>query len=479
MIASPETQRTPDLTPVSSPGEVTPAHHPQIQTKSSKYIKYLCAEDKVTLQRWVTGCRIAKSFATQGVVMGIADTVGYLDYIASKYGRIIKDNYDNLMRDIVEEDLETLANARSFSIGSMARAAVSPDSPLREEACSERRDSGLTITAGCSPHPRQESSCGVSPECTATPTDQHIAFFDADAPVGTIKRKPSMTPKIPLTSTTRTLAKQSSVELADSAGIYDTVGRKQLTGSLGRASGSRMSLRRSQTDEHISSSLSKKCSVPSKALPLRNPEQLFILQPADGPLAANEDLAGLESFPPPPPPLQLADVLSWPSTSSLNSLPPPPSEVATPTNSPGSTTPTNSPPAVPPKPGRSHVIYAEPACDVESKQPCSDEWPKDPPTRQKPPPPKRSESTRLSSHAQQSPPDVFLRDLQRVMEKKWKVAQQLSSQPTATPHEILGFRDPCCLPPSTSDCTTGSFRRKPPPPPPKRSDATQLTRNVC
>lgn len=446
--------------------------HPQIQTKSSKYIKYLCAEDKVTLQRWVTGCRIAK------------------------YGRIIKDNYDNLMRDIVEEDLETLANARSFSIGSMARAAVSPDSPSREEACSERRgstDSGLTITAGCSPHPRQESSCGVSPECTATPTDQHIAFFDADAPVGTIKRKPSMTPKIPLTSTTRTLAKQSSVELPDSAGIYDTVGRKQLTGSLGRASGSRMSLRRSQTDEHISSSLSKKCSVPSKASPLRNPEQLFILQPAvhDGPLAANEDLAGstlsLESFPPPPPPLQLADVLSWPSTSSLNSLPPPPSEVATPTNSPGSTTPTNSPPAVPPKPGRSHVIYAEPACDVESKQPCSGEWPKDPPTRQKPPPPKRSESTRLSSHAQRSPPaglaackppDVFLRDLQRVMEKKWKVAQQLSSEPTATPHEILGFRDPCCLPPSTSD--DGSFRRKiPPPPPPKRSDATQLTRNVC
>ncbi|KAL1434719.1 hypothetical protein MTO96_011420 [Rhipicephalus appendiculatus] len=79
-------------------------HTPQIQTKSSKYIKYLCAEDKLTLQRWVTGCRIAK------------------------YGRIMKDNYDNLMRDIVEEDLETLAHARSFSISSMARAAVSPDS---------------------------------------------------------------------------------------------------------------------------------------------------------------------------------------------------------------------------------------------------------------------------------------------------------------------------------------------------------------
>jgi len=35
--------------------------HPRLQqSKSSKYIKYLCAEDDVTLQRWVVGIRIAK-----------------------------------------------------------------------------------------------------------------------------------------------------------------------------------------------------------------------------------------------------------------------------------------------------------------------------------------------------------------------------------------------------------------------------------
>uniref|UniRef100_L7M7E1 Putative pico n=1 Tax=Rhipicephalus pulchellus TaxID=72859 RepID=L7M7E1_RHIPC len=442
--------------------------HPQIQTKSSKYIKYLCAEDKLTLQRWVTGCRIAK------------------------YGRIMKDNYDNLMRDIVEEDLETLAHARSFSISSMARAAVSPDSgspELASPSSSERRgsaDSGLTVTASSA---LQESSSGVSPERTATPTEQQIAFFDADAPVGTIKRKPSMTPKIPLTNTTRTLAKQSSVELPDNAGIYDT--RKSLMGSLGRASGGRMSLRRSQTDDRIctSATLSRKASLPSNVRrpPACSPERHILVQPAPNDAPNNapndtlDDLAGstlsLDSFPPPPPPLQLGDVLSWPSTSSLNSLPPPPSELATPTNSPDSTTPTHSPPT---------PIYADPVCSVA----CSEEQVV---VRQKPPPPKRSESTRLSSSAWRSspagpvtcskPPDVFLRDLQRVMEKKWKVAQQLSSEPTATPHEILGFRDPCCLPPpSTLECATdeGSCRRKiPPPPPPKRSDATQLTRKVC
>ncbi|XP_075747832.1 ras-associated and pleckstrin homology domains-containing protein 1-like isoform X2 [Rhipicephalus microplus] len=441
--------------------------HPQIQTKSSKYIKYLCAEDKLTLQRWVTGCRIAK------------------------YGRIIKENYDNLMRDIVEEDLETLAHARSFSINSMARAAVSPDSGSPELACpssSERRgsaDSGLTITASSA---QQESCSGVSLELTATPTEQQqIAFFDADAPVGTIKRKPSMTPKIPLTNTTRTLAKQSSVDLPDNAGIYDT--RKSLTGSLGRVSGGRMSLRRSQTDERIcaSATLSRKTSLPSNARPPScSPERHVAVPPAPehAPNIGANDLAGstlsLESFPPPPPPLQLGDVLSWPSTSSLNSLPPPPSELATPTNSPDSVTPTHSPPA---------PIYADPICSVAR----SEERPslQHVVVRQKPPPPKRSESTRLSSSAWRSspagpvtcskPPDVFLQDLQRVMEKKWKVAQQLSSEPTATPHEILGFRDPCCLPPPGTECADdGTFRRKiPPPPPPKRSDATQLTRKVC
>ena len=33
--------------------------HPQIQ-KESQYIKYLCCEDKSTMNLWVTGIRIAK-----------------------------------------------------------------------------------------------------------------------------------------------------------------------------------------------------------------------------------------------------------------------------------------------------------------------------------------------------------------------------------------------------------------------------------
>ncbi|KAL1434720.1 hypothetical protein MTO96_011421 [Rhipicephalus appendiculatus] len=88
-----------------------------------------------------------------------------------------------------------------------------------------------------------------------------------------------------------------------------------------------MSLRRSQTDERICASLSRKASLPTNARPPScSPERHVVVRPA--PDDAPNNLAGstlsLELFPPPPPPLQLGDVLSWPSTSSLNSLPPPP-----------------------------------------------------------------------------------------------------------------------------------------------------------
>ncbi|GIY74337.1 hypothetical protein CEXT_629581 [Caerostris extrusa] len=89
------------------------------------------------------------------------------------------------------------------------------------------------------------------------------------------------------------------------------------------------------------------------------------------------------------------------------------------------------------------------------------------------------------------------------MEKKWKVAQQLSVDLAATPSEILGFRDPCYLPPVSQSQTLGPSppppfhnmrprsssqsrqrksyedsatpKKRPPPPPPKRSETTQLS----
>lgn len=71
--------------------------HPRLQEpKSSKYIKYLCAEDQQTLERWIVGMRIAK------------------------YGKRVMDNYRALIDELAQEDLDILAHARSFSVSSIA-----------------------------------------------------------------------------------------------------------------------------------------------------------------------------------------------------------------------------------------------------------------------------------------------------------------------------------------------------------------------
>lgn len=54
----------------------------------------------------------------------------------------------------------------------------------------------------------------------------------------------------------------------------------------------------------------------------------------------------------------------------------------------------------------------------------------------KPPPPRRSENTRLSSGPLPEPEPDFLKDLQRVMQRKWQVAQKCKQEPTTTPHEV-------------------------------------------
>ncbi|KAJ8968734.1 hypothetical protein NQ317_004656 [Molorchus minor] len=71
--------------------------HPRLQEpKSTKYIKYLCAQDQKSLERWMVGMRIAK------------------------FGKQLMDNYRSLMDELAQEDLDILAHARSCSASSIA-----------------------------------------------------------------------------------------------------------------------------------------------------------------------------------------------------------------------------------------------------------------------------------------------------------------------------------------------------------------------
>ncbi|XP_072029886.1 uncharacterized protein [Amphiura filiformis] len=77
--------------------------HPQIQQKS-KYIKYMCAEDYRSCQRWITGIRIAK------------------------YGKALLDNYNDTQREMSEyaSSIESMSQSSlgdSSSISSMHSSA--------------------------------------------------------------------------------------------------------------------------------------------------------------------------------------------------------------------------------------------------------------------------------------------------------------------------------------------------------------------
>ena len=75
--------------------------HPKLQEpKCTKYIKYLCAEDQSTLDRWIIGIRIAK------------------------HGRQLMDNYRVLVDELAQEDLDLLAHARSCSVSSIVVQSI-------------------------------------------------------------------------------------------------------------------------------------------------------------------------------------------------------------------------------------------------------------------------------------------------------------------------------------------------------------------
>lgn len=101
------------------------------------------------------------------------------------------------------------------------------------------------------------------------------------------------------------------------------------------------------------------------------------------------------------------------------------------------------------------------------------------------------------------PSTAFLQDLQRVMRRKWQVAQKCKLDQTTTPHEVLGFRDvPDYKETNVSNWVAEHYGgqnlyenvyrpggiqiapgiqltpvKKRPPPPPPRAETTQLSTN--
>ncbi|CAG9859229.1 unnamed protein product [Phyllotreta striolata] len=163
--------------------------HPRLQEpKSTKYIKYLCAEDQASLERWMVGMRIAK------------------------FGKRLMDNYRSLIDELAQEDLDILAHARSCSVSSIAvhsfpSNVTTPTQGYQSSEAgygtqSETYSTSTDMSTGR--HSRASSSSSSGCMSDGAPSSCENAF-DSEFPMGTIKRKPSMKPSLPLTNITRQL----------------------------------------------------------------------------------------------------------------------------------------------------------------------------------------------------------------------------------------------------------------------------------
>lgn len=414
-----------------------------------KGMKMLCAEDTETLEKWIMCCRIAK------------------------YGKKLIENYKNLIDDLAREDLDKIASTR-LSFTPIASSINADKLSVGSQNGRLSRASTSSSSSGC----LSDDNNGFENEFTT----------------GTIKRKPTIKANLPLTSKTRQLIK----EVDDSASRNDESNDGTLTRrSRTHSSSSNGTLKRQGSRCSFDSMKSITPSTPEepfKSLAMKTSDSID-----SGKLMScmTDSMLSL----PPPPPEVTNDCAMSASTLSLNSLPlpAPPDEVmlkemtkdesqkSAPqiivpqpiySSMPASSIPEvepiyktilkappyKSPPpvknvkyAVPPPVPQKTVSFADspqsPPVVLRKKVCFDDQIEKIPlsPTRNsevKPPPPVRAVSTQLTNGSPKrladspcNPPQDFWQDLQRVMSKKWSVAQKCKVDTKVTPAEVLGFRD--------------------------------------
>ncbi|XP_011162025.1 abnormal cell migration protein 10 isoform X2 [Solenopsis invicta] len=308
--------------------------HPRLQQpKSTKYIKFLCAEDNASLERWMVGIRVAK------------------------YGRQLMENYRALVDELAQEDLDLLAHARSCSVSSIAtppnQTQYNTTNDNARQFAENTRHSNETVIAttrqydgqrqSYNPEQRQSynndgrlsrASSSSSSGCLSdgAPSSCEVAFECGEFPTGTIKRKPSMNPKLPLTSITRQLKEVGETvrDEPDSCPSPTSSGSSTLT--------RRHSRRRSGTDSDGSGTLKRHHrsgnATPVSPVPPGTPVRERA-SPMGYSRSENQDsktptspiqpcmMDSITSLPPPPSPSRVAEEIE----SDSEPLPPPPPEM--------------------------------------------------------------------------------------------------------------------------------------------------------
>lgn len=436
---------------------------------TGKGMKMLCAEDSESLEKWIMCCRIAK------------------------YGKKLVDNFKNLVEDLARDDLDKLASTRlSFTPIS---TQISPDK--------------LSVSSSQNGRLSRASTSSSSSGCLSDDNNG----FESEFTTGTIKRKPTMKPNLPLTTKTRQLIKE----------VEDTPARSDNDPPEKGGTLTRRRINSSSSNGTLKRQGSNRCSIDSmKSLNSpTTPEESFMKSPITPPtpidIVDNAKMMtscmtdSMLSLPPPPEHTMCAMSAS---SLSLNSLPfpEPPDEAVlkelgmnglsietqmvidepkTLKNLNYSKTTTNGhietepiyktilkPPPYklpplhnkyslpPPVPQKSVTFADSPPPVVLRKKVCFDDQVEAiivSPRQEKPPPmpPLRDKSTFLTctspkrlSESTCNPPQDFWNDLQRVLNKKLGVAQKCKMNLQISPGEVLGFRD------AEPESTTSNYYRE-------------------
>eukprot|EP00095_Tigriopus_kingsejongensis_P010664 maker-scaffold799_size95547-snap-gene-0.8 protein:Tk10664 transcript:maker-scaffold799_size95547-snap-gene-0.8-mRNA-1 annotation:"amyloid beta a4 precursor protein-binding family b member 1-interacting protein isoform x3" len=478
--------------------------HPQIQAKAPKYIKYLCVDTEKEMHQWVTGIRIAKNarqlFDNYRAIEEEI-TMADIDLLTSKRYSVNSPNslqipaagtnnrglnpISGSQNDpssparTPSSENKSLDSALSSGLGSdMFQSSMGGDS-----ACSstlsfqessetsssqntpvntiERGGLGGTLRRSLSRASKSSSSSGCLSDKSSLPGGPEQGF-ESDFPAGgTIKKRPTVSPRIPLTSTTWGMVRDSDEDSNDPATPNVRVGGG---GTLLR-SAVRQSLRKHQrTGSDLPGLFAKPPPVPGHTIMAEvHPQPINDLDPLSVEFESSfgadlHDGPAVEDLPLPPPPRD--ESLDRLNQSAIDDLPPPPPElilecpyqatVARPPLPPqpmsarlppsGRAVPSPLPPSLKrnipsPVPSPKRVGNVGRRISFDDHVQLIGESP----SFQRAPCPSRLYPDGAQSEA--APPKEFLNHLQCVMNKKWQIAEKCRMNTTTTPHQVLGFRD--------------------------------------
>lgn len=182
-----------------------------------------------------------------------------------QYGRQLQENYRSLSEELAQEELDRLAKARSCSVASIHATSLGI---VPSSGASSSSSSGCLSDAGRSSSTEQEHDADV----------RSSGGFECDFPSGTIKRKPSAIPSLPLTSTTRQIIENGEDEDAAGGTLTRRLSRRRSTmadadgASIGSSGSNSSTLKRHTTYNGCARS-------PSHASPAASPSPLGPLSP--------------------------------------------------------------------------------------------------------------------------------------------------------------------------------------------------------